>query len=214
MITWNVRHQGSPESLDRLTAEQIVEGVQDGQWEPTDEVRGPNDADWQALELHPHFAETIADLDPPFAAHADETRLDMNPLIDVSLVLLIFFILTTTYEELRKMFPVPEAITDQKSKQIGEGELREVTIRVTANQENGKPVIRVENEIVPESDLKAKFIYWKEKTGHSRLAMEMDKKVPWRTFMAIQDAAAGAKIQETIRIERPKVEEEEEPRTK
>ena len=106
MITWKMRHQGSPESLDGLTAEQIVEGVQEGQWEPTDEVKGPNDANWTQLEHHAHFAEAMEALDTPFAPpQPDETRLDMNPLIDVSLVLLIFFILTTTYEELRKMFP-------------------------------------------------------------------------------------------------------------
>lgn len=204
MITWKVRHQGSPESLDSLTDEQIVEGVQEGNWEPTDEVRGPGESDWQPLETHPHFAEAMADLDPPFAPpHPDETRLDMNPLIDVALVLLIFFILTTTYEELRKMFPAPPASNEEVKQKIGDAALREVTIRVTAKQEKGSTVIRVENEVVPETELQKKLIAWKEKTGQSKLAVEIDKNVPWRAFMAIQDAAAGAKIQETIRIERP-----------
>ena len=38
----------------------------------------------------------------------------MNPLIDVALVLLIFFILTTTYEELRKEFLPPEPQAENK----------------------------------------------------------------------------------------------------
>jgi len=209
MILWKMRHQGSPQSLDRMTAEQIVEGVQEGQWDPTDEVLGPHDTAWQSLEMHPHFAEAMADIDPPVAPPPpDETRLDMNPLIDVALVLLIFFILTTTYEELRKMFPAPPGTQDEVKQTIGDGALREITIRVTAEQENGQTVIRVENEPTPETDLKQRFIDWKKKTGHSKLAVEMDKLVPWKTFMAIQDAAAGADIQETIRIERRAPKEE------
>ncbi len=205
MTTWKIRHEGSPEALDSLTAEQIIEGVQDGQWEPTDEVRGPQDNDWKSLETHPYFAEAMEEIDlPPPPAHPDETRLDMNPLIDVSLVLLIFFILTTTYEELRKMFPPPSASSENaKPQKIGKQVLDKIAIRVTAKRENDQTVVRVENEVVPENELQDKFIYWKERTGHAKLAVEMDKDVPWKTFMAIQDAAAGAKIQETIRIERP-----------
>ena len=44
---------------------------------------------------------------PPPGEAPDETRLDMNPLIDVALVLLIFFILTTTYESLRRAIDLP-----------------------------------------------------------------------------------------------------------
>jgi biopolymer transport protein ExbD len=205
MTTWKIRHEGSPESLDSLAAEQIIEGVQDGQWEPTDEVRGPKDDDWISLERHPYFAEAMEEIDlPPPPAHPDETRLDMNPLIDVSLVLLIFFILTTTYEELRKMFPTPDASAkSNKPPKMGKRELAEITIRVTAKRENDKTIIRVEDEVVAENELQEKIMFWKERTGRAKLAVEMDKTVPWKTFMAIQDAAAGAKIQETIRIERP-----------
>jgi biopolymer transport protein ExbD len=204
MNVWKMRYEGSPEFVEGLTAEQIVQGVQDGDWEPTDEVMGPGDTAWHSIETHPQFAQAMADFEPLVAPpHPDETRLDMNPLIDVALVLLIFFILTTTYAEMRKKFRPPASEPTEIKQTIGEGQLRTFTIRVTAVMENGAPVVRVENEVVPESELQAKLIYWKEKTGQSRLATEIDNKVPWRTFMAIQDAAAGAKIVETIRIERP-----------
>jgi biopolymer transport protein ExbD len=210
MTTWKIRHQGSPQSLEGLSAEQIVEGVQEGQWEPSDEVRGPGDADWVSLEMHPHFADAMADIDPPMAPPPpDETRLDMNPLIDVSLVLLIFFILTTTYEELRKMFPAPPAGSNEgNSKVISPKDLGEIAIRVTAKQEGDQTVIRVENEVVPENELQAKFESLREQTRKSKLAVELDKNVPWKTFIAIQDAAAGAKIQETIRIQRAQPKDE------
>lgn len=211
-MIWKIRHQGSPESLEGMTAEQIVEGVQEGQWEPTDEVRGPDEVDWATLETHPYFAEAMSEIEPPFAPpHPDETRLDMNPLIDVALVLLIFFILTTTYQELRKMFPAPESNPDPEKKQtIGEGQLRELTIRVVAKKQTGaSTVILVEDEPIAERDLQAKFDELVKKTGRNRLAVEIEPGVAWKTFMAIQDAAAGAKIEETIRIERKREEKEE-----
>jgi biopolymer transport protein ExbD len=209
MNNWKMRLEGSPEFQDGLAPEQIIAGVVEGQWEPTDEVMGPGDTAWKSLETHPHFAEAMADFEPPDPPpHPDETRLDMNPLIDVALVLLIFFILTTTYEELRKKFPPPNASRERIEQAIADDRLREYTIRVKVTQESGKPVIRVENEVVPENELQEKIKYWKDKTGQPRLAVEMDKNAPWKTFMAIQDAAAGAKIVETIRIEFDEAAEE------
>ena len=70
--------------------------------------------------------------------------------------------------------------------------------------ENDQPVYRVEDEVVAEKDLEAKF---KEHIGSpatTKLAMEIDPQVPWKAVVAIQDAAAGAKFQEIIRIVRAK----------
>jgi biopolymer transport protein ExbD len=192
MILWNVRHQGSPQSVDGLTADDVLDGVKEGVWEPSDEVMGP-------------FAQAMAEYEPPPPKHPeDETRLDMNPLIDVALVLLIFFILTTTYEELRKEFNPPAAERENKQgKTTTDTELKKTSIRVTAKMENGQPVFRVEGEVVAEKDLEAKFNEYKEKAGHNVLAMDVDSQVPWKAVVSIQDAAAGAKFQEIIRVIRP-----------
>jgi biopolymer transport protein ExbD len=203
MNLWNVRHLGSPQSVDGLTADDVIEGVKEGVWETSDEVMGPDDAEWVPLEEHPIFAQAMAEYEPPPPKHyPDETRLDMNPLIDVALVLLIFFMLTTTYEELRKEFLPPAG---EKPKQEGpksDSDLKKTTVRVTARMEGGQPVYRVEGEAVAERDLEAKFLEYREKSGHDRLAMEVDADVPWRYVIAIQDAAAGAKFAEILRVER------------
>ena len=205
MILWNIRHEGSPQSAEGLTAEDILDGVKEGIWEPTDEVMSSSDADWMALEQHPVFAQAMADFDPPPPPpQADETRLDMNPLIDVALVLLIFFILTTTYEELRKEFVPPAGQRENvQGTTITEKDLEKLTIRITAKMENDQPVYRVEGEVVAQGDLEAKFEEWQKKSGHTKLAMEIDPQVPWKAVIAIQDAAAGAKIAEIIRVIRP-----------
>ncbi|HYT87105.1 MAG TPA: biopolymer transporter ExbD, partial [Gemmataceae bacterium] len=118
-MTWKIRHEGSPKFIQGLTLAQVVEGLRDGLWEPTDEVMGPSDATWVALENHPQFAEVAADLEPPPRREEDETRLDMNALIDVCLVLLIFFMLTTTYAvAVQKLIPLPTVAEDKKGKAL------------------------------------------------------------------------------------------------
>ena len=202
MNLWNVRHQGSPRSVDGLTADDVLDGVKEGVWDTSDEIMGPDDLDWTPLEQHPVFAHAMADFEPPPPPpHPDETKLDMNPLIDVALVLLIFFMLTTTYQELRKEFQPPEP-QPENQQGVRDEQLKKVTVRVTAKMENNQPVYRVEGEVVAEHELEAKFKQLRDSSGHDKLAMEVDPEVPWKAVIAIQDAASGAKFTEIIRVVR------------
>src|SRR5260370_16929946 len=109
-MSYSIRHQGSPRSVPGLTLAEVAEGLQEGQWEPDDEVKGPKDQDWVAIENHPDFEEVAADLEPPPGGHeVDETRLDMNPVIDVALVLLVFFMLTASYAAIQRVLDMPSA---------------------------------------------------------------------------------------------------------
>lgn len=203
MKLWSVRHAGSPESVDGLTAADVLDGVREEIWDPTDEVIGPDDPDWVPLEQHPVFAQAMAEYEPPPPRHhEDETKLDMNPLIDVALVLLIFFMLTTTYQELRKEFNPPAGDRPNRPGRTTQTELQKTTVRVSARMENDQPVFRVEDEVVAQKDLEARFIEYKEKLGHNVLAMDVAPDVLWKYVVAIQDAAAGAKFQEIIRVVR------------
>src|SRR5437763_223230 len=93
--SWRLRHEGSPRSIDDLTLHDVVEGLEEGRWEPTDEVHGPGDTDWIAIENHPQLEQVAADLEPPPPRDLDDqSHVDMTALIDVCLVLLVFFILT------------------------------------------------------------------------------------------------------------------------
>src|SRR5437870_1804409 len=145
-MTWKIRHEGSPQAVEGLNPQEIVEGLQDGLWEPTDEVMGPNDESWVPIENHPQFAEIAEDLEPPPPkVYDDETRLDMTPLIDVTLVLLIFFILTTTYATLQKILDMAD-LTSKSAKGpavITKEKVKEFMIVVRVSMEKGKPAIKV-----------------------------------------------------------------------
>src|SRR5262249_38263520 len=106
-MSWKIRHEGSPQART-TTLDQIVQGLRDGVWEPTDEVQGPGEKAGTAIESHPQFAELAEELQGPRPQHDEEERVDMNALIDVCLVLLIFFMMTTTYAvAVQKTVPLP-----------------------------------------------------------------------------------------------------------
>ena len=194
MTTWKVRHEGSPQSIDGLSFEQVADGLRDGLWEPTDEVMGPTESNWVAIENHPQLAETAADIEPPLPPqHDDETRLDMNPLIDVALVLLVFFILTTTYETIRKVIDAPGTALQQDTNSSLpkiDAEKAKRMVKVKAYKENGKTTIEVEGQPVEEKDLERVLSRW---ISDQRNEVLIDAKdVEWGTLVAIQDAAKGA----------------------
>src|SRR5216684_2698100 len=146
-MSWKVRHEGSPRSIEGLTVPEITQGLLDGLWEPTDEVMGPDDPDWVAIENHPKFSELALDLEPPPPKeHDDETRLDMTALIDVTMVLLIFFILTTGYAALQKMIEGPTSSSerpDQPFKKVTKDQAKSLMIIVhVAPEANGDWGIR------------------------------------------------------------------------
>lgn len=201
MSTWRIRYEGSPAVVDVPSATRVVEGLRDGEWEPTDEVRGPGDPGWTPIEDHPQFAEAVAELGPPAGEHPDETRLDMNPLIDVALVLLIFFILTTTYASLRRTIDVPAA-PDSEGKVSAQPKTEEIenrTFHVTCWMEDGKPTIKIENEVVDPKNLEKAVKEYVKSTGRREMLLEVDGRVPWGVEASIHDAAKAAEIHQIWR---------------
>lgn len=200
-MTFSVRHEGSPRAVSGLSASEIISGLEEGRWEPTDEVRGDGDTEWQALGDHAQFAGTAAEVAPiPRKEHPDETRLDMNPLIDVALVLLIFFILTTTYETVRKVLDMPGASSEAKSnaRVVDLKQIKESTIIVEATQKNGNPIIKIETTQVGLEDLDNELRRRVRDTKKIQMLIDAAPEVDYGVVVAIMDAARGAGIKKTL----------------
>jgi biopolymer transport protein ExbD len=194
-MSWKIRHQGSPKSIEGLTVEQVVEGLQDGQWEPTDEVMGPRDTTWVAIESHPQFAEIALDLEPPPPkVYDDETRLDMTPLIDVTMVLLIFFILTTSYAALQKMLEASDLTPQEGTPIVKPGPAKDTMILVTVKQRGADSVIAVEGTEVSKDALKGLLQAMVSRTRKLEMLLDCDGDVPHGIVVAVIDAAKGAGI--------------------
>jgi biopolymer transport protein ExbD len=200
-MTWKVRHEGSPKFVSGLSLQQVVDGLLDGHWEITDEVMGPQDSTWTAIENHPQLAEIAADLElPPPAHHGDESHLDMNALIDVCLVLLVFFILTTTYAELQKMMDSPNLSpeTNEKIPVLTKQQVDETTIQVKVSQEGGQSVIRLEGTPVDKDALMPRLKALRKNTRRSNLLLDYDRDVPHGIIVTIEDAAKTAGISHVL----------------
>ena len=192
-MNWMIRHEGSPVVVE-LTREELLEQLGDGEWQATDEVRAPGDSEWQALENHPATAEIAEELEPPPARpYDDETRLDMNALIDVTLVLLVFFILTTSVAALQKTLEAPTA-SDEKGgiAVVTEKQVADQMIKVSVAMENGEPVYRVEEKVVDPIRLVAELRRFVRSTGKTRLLLEHTDDVPQDSVVKVIDAAKGA----------------------
>lgn len=206
MSTWQVRQEGSP-AVVSATAEGVAEGLRDGVWLPTDEVKGPGEAAWTPIEGHPVFAEAAAEQEDYGPEAADETHLDMNPLIDVCLVLLIFFILTISYASLERSLAIPEAAPDDKSSSTPKVNLKDIRDRVfivSAAKEGDAVAVKLEKEAVPLDQLQSRIKDLMGRTGRSEMLLDLDTNVPWGVQTAILDAAKGNGVHNVLLRPRPK----------
>jgi biopolymer transport protein ExbD len=183
-----------------LTTAAVRTGLIDGAWDTTDEVRPDAGGPWETLENHAEFAELAAEVNPPVSGeHEDESILDMNPLIDVSLVLLIFFILTTTYETIRKVLDMPAATQSKMAAgaRSAAEKIKEMTIRIEARSSSGNVTIKVENETVAIDNLVGKLNQFSQSTGKKQVLLDAQG-VEWGTVVQIMDAARAAGIEKTL----------------
>jgi biopolymer transport protein ExbD len=197
-MSWQVRHEGSPRTIDNLSLDEVRAGLAEGQWEPTDEVRGPGETEWQALEGHPATAAAAADVEPPGPAHhEDETHLDFNPLIDVCLVLLVFFILTTSVAALQARLDMPEVTAEGAKGPLvkTERDVQATMITVTIKMEDGRPVTRIEGKEVSGDQIKPALRQYVRSSGKTQLLLDFDAKVPHGSVVAVQDAAKGLGVE-------------------
>ncbi|QJW99062.1 ExbD/TolR family protein [Frigoriglobus tundricola] len=205
MSAWQVRKEGAPEVYTLASEADVVTAMRDGHFVPFDEVKGPRDEFWLPLETHPVFAEAALDVDPPPPEVTDETHLDMNPLIDVCLVLLIFFILTITYASLERAVDVPEDSPDEKgAKKIDYREIKDRVFKVIVKMDGEQPVITIEGKKVPLDRVYAEMETVIGTTGRKEMLLDIDRDVPWGVETAVLDAAKGNKVHNIINNQRPR----------
>ncbi len=209
MPDWNVRKEGAPVAMVFPTAAAVAEGLRDGNLDPTDEVKGPTDSTWTPIESHPVFEEVAQDAEPVPGETADETHLDMNPLIDVCLVLLIFFILTITYATLERALDVPEDSAKEKgANKVQLNDIKDRVFIVTAKMDGDKTVIKMGTKgAMKDVPLERIFPEMQElinSTGRREMVLDIDDFVPWGVETAILDAAKGNNVHNIINNQRPR----------
>jgi biopolymer transport protein ExbD len=198
--TWEVRLLGTEVLLPVPTAQAVLDGLRNGDWDPSDEVRAPASREFAAIEDHPTFLEAVAEMGPPPSEKPDETRLDMNPLIDVALVLLIFFILTTSYASLKRAIDLPPAPPDPdagtRREVVKKEDIQDRTFRIKVTMDGTNPVVKLEDRVVLLDDIDREVKDHVRITGRKELFLSVADEVPWGIEARIYDAAKGAEIRQ------------------
>lgn len=200
-MAWRLRHEGSPQPVPQpLTSEQIVEGLKDGVYATTDEVRGPSDAKWIALESHPHFAEVsevIQAIEEEAGHEPDDNHIDMNPLIDVCLVLLVFFILATTMSVMEKVMSLPpNQPDDQKIRTLKEEQAKQYIVlkiekKGTVTNYNVNGYDAKEDDLLRELERLVK-------EGKTTMILDIAPNVEFDAYIIAKDNATQARIEKIL----------------
>jgi biopolymer transport protein ExbD len=208
-MSWQLRHEGSPQALKDLTLQQIVDGLRDGQWETTDEVMGPGEKTWRMIDVHPQLADIAEDLmTPPPARHEEPSSIDMNALIDVCLVLLIFYMITTAYAlAVQKSIPLPMTRADSKGiRVVRVDDVKQKMIRVQAyHDKDGKPVVLVQNQklndvlssdgkLIDADKLRSAILPHVKGEDHKTEVLLDARDITWENTIQIQDGARAAGV--------------------
>lgn len=194
--SWQVRIVGQPDVFTVDAPQKVLDGLRDGQWDTSDEVRGPGETIWVPMEDHPVFVEAIAEMGPPPPPPHDETHLDMNPLIDVSLVLLIFFILTSSVATLRRMIELPPPNSEEKAAPVPKKEeivdrIFDVKISLAADE---SPVVSINDRVIVYERLEKEIKDVVKTTGRKEMYLAATDDVTWDTLVQVIGAANEAGV--------------------
>jgi biopolymer transport protein ExbD len=197
-MPWRLRHEGTRQSVPHpITAGQIVQGLREGIYSPGDEVRGPTETNWQRLDLHPTFAEIVEHIEEEeeVAAHEQEdNHIDMNPLIDVCLVLLVFFILATTLSILQQAVPLPpnQEKTDTPPRQVDPKD-REKYIWLTIEKKDGVTTMDV-NGLATAPDTLVRDLERLVGQGKTDLILDIKPGVETNYYVFAYDCSRTARV--------------------
>jgi biopolymer transport protein ExbD len=223
-MNWKVRHAGSPKVIDGMTLQQVITGLIEGKWETTDEVMGPGETKWTPIENHPQLAAIAEEVEPrPEPHHDEESHLDMNALIDVCLVLLIFFILTISISVLQSRIDAADVSEDAKGQVVVTQEKVDQTmIKMAVKVSGDKQLISVENKTVLTiamppppgegksegrdelsekiGEIESALKRYVGTTSKTQLLLDVDPKVPHGTCVHILAAAKRAGMKKVSRV--------------
>ena len=115
----------------------------------------------------------------------NDSNIDLTPLLDVSFIILIFFILTTTFTDENRL-----AI--EKPKASGEKISQSDVIKIIINRNN---ILYFQNNLINPKSLKKRLIKELEKRPMSSLVIEADQNSKLSIFVLVVDTAKSVGIE-------------------
>jgi biopolymer transport protein ExbD len=197
---WLVRTEDDAGPGRAVRFERLAQGIADGIWNETDEVRGPNDAQWRLIGEHPELEEHLPPAPLFKAGQREEAEMDMTPMIDVTFQLLIFFMIAATYV-VQKTLEIAAAHAEEAPAMVTLSQLAQDNIIVKVARDRSVSVDGVPASLDGLSQTLAEAAR-RRKQATAEMVLDVDDEVEHDLVVRVIDAAAGAEIEKVHFVSR------------
>lgn len=195
MSRWNLRNHDSDSKSILLESIEIQDLIVSGLLSINDEIRKEGETSWKTFEDYPEFDDTFSVKSS--IKHDEDENIDMNALIDVCLVLLVFFILLTSYAKLVQHLEAAKTNPDSKIPSITTTQADQKT-KVVIKTEAGKTLFYINEQVVESENLTTALKASARKLKSKDLILFYSDDVPYQAVISIQDAARAADFQQIL----------------
>lgn len=195
MSRWNLRNFDSDSKSILLESIEIQDLIVSGLISINDEIRKEGETSWKTFEDYPEFDDTFSVKSS--IKHDEDENIDMNALIDVCLVLLVFFILLTSYAKLVQHLEAAKTNPDSKIPLITTTQADQKT-KVVIKTEAGKTLFYINEQVVESENLTTALKASARKLKSKDLILFYSDDVPYQAVISIQDAARAADFQQIL----------------
>ncbi len=195
MSRWDLRNHDSDSKSILLESIEIQDLIVSGLISINDEIRKEGETTWKTFLDYPEFDDTFSVKSS--IKHDEDENIDMNALIDVCLVLLVFFILLTSYAKLVQHLEAAKTNPDSKIPSITTTQADQKT-KVVIKTEAGKTLFYINEQVVESENLTTALKVSARKLKSKDLILFYSDDVPYQAVISIQDAARAADFQQIL----------------
>ncbi|MBJ7303684.1 MAG: hypothetical protein DWH95_02400 [Planctomycetota bacterium] len=195
MSRWDLRNHDSDSKSILLESIEIQDLIVSGLISINDEIRKEGETTWKTFLDYPEFDDTFSVKSS--IKHDEDENIDMNALIDVCLVLLVFFILLTSYAKLVQHLEAAKTNPDSKIPSITTTQADQKT-KVVIKTEAGKTLFYINEQVVESENLTTALKASARKLKSKDLILFYSDDVPYQAVISIQDAARAADFQQIL----------------
>ncbi len=195
MSRWDLRNHDSDSKSILLESIEIQDLIVSGLISINDEIRKEGETTWKTFLDYPEFDDTFSVKSS--IKHDEDENIDMNALIDVCLVLLVFFILLTSYAKLVQHLEAAKTNPDSKIPSITTTQADQKT-KVVIKTEAGKTLFYINEQVVESENLTTALKASALKLKSKDLILFYSDDVPYQAVISIQDAARAADFQQIL----------------
>ena len=195
MSRWDLRNHDSDSKSILFESIEIQDLIVSGLISINDEIRKEGETTWKTFLDYPEFDDTFSVKSS--IKHDEDENIDMNALIDVCLVLLVFFILLTSYAKLVQHLEAAKTNPDSKIPSITTTQADQKT-KVVIKTEAGKTLFYINEQVVESENLTTALKASARKLKSKDLILFYSDDVPYQAVISIQDSARAADFQQIL----------------